>query len=295
MDTLLAIANASAGSSDESSVDATVAALRQAYDVEVVTTETPDELESALAEHPDVSGVVVLGGDGSLHAVVTAMHRAGRLPDTTVGLVPLGTGNDFARALELPESPVEAAERIGAAPPRDLDLIVDGDGRVVVNVAHVGIGAEAAAAAQPLKKVLGPLGYVAGALVTTVKALSTPGSRLTVELDGEPLPGRGRILQVAVGNGQYVGGGTALLPEADPGDGLLDVSVTYAAPLPQRLVYAWQLSRRDHHRRDDVTYRQGSTVRVTGDAVPCTSDGELIDPAAAHSWRIEPGALRMWV
>lgn len=295
METLLAIANTSAGSTDQASVDVAVDVLKGTYDVELVTTSTPDELDSALAGRPDVAGVVVLGGDGSLHAIVDALHRADRLPATAVGLVPLGTGNDFARALEVPDSPAEAAQRIGAQPPRELDLVIDGEGRVVINVAHLGIGSEAAAAAQPLKKVLGPLGYVAGALVTTVKALSTPGWKLEVVVDGRPVPSHGHILQVAVGNGQYVGGGTALLPDADPGDGLLDVSVVYAAPLPQRLTYAWQLSRRDHHRRDDVVYQQGSTVEVRGEAIPCTSDGELIDPAAVHSWQIKPGALRMWV
>jgi diacylglycerol kinase (ATP) len=295
METLLAIANTSAGTTDASSVDLAVDVLDKTYDVTLVTTSDQDELESALAKHPDVAGVAVLGGDGSLHAVVAALHRANRLPATAIGLVPLGTGNDFARALELPESPVEAAQRIGAQPPRHLDLVIDGEGRVVVNVAHIGIGAEAAARAQPLKKVFGPFGYVAGAFVTTTKALSTPGWKLEVVVDGRPLPNHGHILQVAVGNGQYVGGGTALLPDADPGDGLLDVAVIFAAPLPQRLAYAWQLSRRDHHRRDDVIYRQGSTVEVRGEAIRCTSDGEITDPAGAHSWRIEPGAIRMWV
>ncbi|MCW2800999.1 MAG: hypothetical protein JWQ70_2471 [Aeromicrobium sp.] len=295
METLLAIANPSAGGSDDASVEAVVTTLRAAYDVLTATTATPEELESALAAHPDVDGVVVLGGDGSLHAVVAALHRAGRLADVLVGLVPLGTGNDFAAAIGLPDDPAEAAAVILAGHTRDIDLLLDAEGRVVVNVAHIGIGAEAAAAAQPLKKVFGPFGYLAGALVTTTKALSTPGWRLQVVVDGKTVPKQGRILQVAVGNGRFVGGGTALLPDADPGDGRLDVSVTYAASLPHRLVYAWQLSRRHHHHRGDVVYRQGSVIEVSGDAVPCTSDGELINPATEHSWRIEPGVMRMWV
>lgn len=295
MTTLLALANPGAGSATDAAVDAVLEVLRKSAEVEVAHTETPFELDTVLAAHPDVDGVVVLGGDGSLHAIVAALQRADRLPATPVGLVPLGTGNDFARTLDLPESAVEAAGLIGAGPPQELDLIVDGEGRVVVNVAHIGIGAEAAAAAQPLKKVLGPFGYVAGALFTTVKALSTPGFSLDVRIDSEPLADRGRILQVAVGNGRFVGGGTALLPDAEPGDGQLDVAVTYAAALPARLMYAWQLSRRDHHRRDDVIYRRGTSVEVRGDAVPCTSDGELIDPTTQHSWHIEPRALRMWV
>ncbi len=48
------------------------------------------------------------------------------------------------------------------------------------------------------------------------------------------------------------------------------------------------------HEHVDVVYRQGTQVTVDGDPLPCTSDGELTEPAAKHSWRIEPGAFRMW-
>ena len=293
MKTLLAIANASAGTADESSVEIAVATLGNAYDVSVVTTSTPDELDSALSDHPDVHGVVVLGGDGSLHAVIAALHQAARL-DVIVGLVPLGTGNDFAAALGLPDDPALAAGVILADHPEPIDLIVDGSDQVVVNVAHIGIGAEAAMAARPLKKFLGPVGYVAGALIASVKGIATPGAKLRIEIDGDPLLPHGSVIQLAVGNGRFVGGGAALLPEADPSDGRLDLMVTYAGPRLQRIVYAWKLSKGVQHEHSDVVYRQGTRVRVHGDPLPCTSDGELTEPAADHSWRIEPGAIQMW-
>ena len=114
-------------------------------------------------------------------------------------------------------------------------------------------------------------------------------------LTGTAVPSQGPVLQVAVGNGRFVGGGTELLPEADPSDGLIDVAVSYAAPLPRRITYAWHLRRGEHHRRDDVVYLRGTEVTVRGDALRCTSDGELGEPSAEHSWRIERDALRMYV
>jgi len=294
MDTLLAIANAAAGSADDAAVAIAVAALREAYDVEVVTTSTPDELGVALAAHPDLHGVVVLGGDGSLHAVITALRKAERL-DLTVGLVPLGTGNDFAATLGLPDDPAVAAGVIVADHPEPIDLIIDGNDQVVVNVAHIGLGAEAAIAARPLKKFLGPVGYVAGALIASVKGVATPGAKLRITVDGDAMMPRGGVMQLAVGNGRFVGGGAALLPEADPSDGRLDLMVTYAGRRHRRVIYAWKLSKGTQHEHADVVYRQGSTVEVQGDALPCTSDGELTDPTTEHSWRIEPGAIRMWV
>ena len=82
-----------------------------------------------------------------------ALRTAGRLAQVVIGLVPLGTGNDFAATLELPDVPIEAAAVITAGRTRQIDLIIDGQDEVVVNAAHIGIGAEAAKAARPWKKI----------------------------------------------------------------------------------------------------------------------------------------------
>ena len=292
MTSLLAIANADAGTADEQAISDVVAALPGK--VELVMTSSPQDLADALAAHPAVDGVVALGGDGSLHAVVEALRSAGRLADVVIGLVPLGTGNDFAATLGLPDDPVEATNVITAGRTRQIDLIIDGRDHVVVNAAHIGIGADAAKAARPWKKALGPLGYVIGAVLTGIRGLTTPGARVKITVDGKQLPRKEPVIQVAVGNGSYVGGGTALLPEADPSDGRLDVAVSYTESPRRRIAYAWHVRRGDHHRRDDVVYVRGTEVTVRGDKLACTSDGELTAPSSEHSWRIEPAALTMY-
>lgn len=293
MDRLLAIANADAGTADDAAVDAALETLRSACALEVVHTSTPDDLLQALSDHPDLDGVVVLGGDGSLHAVVDALRAAGRL-GVTVGLVPLGTGNDFAATLGLPDDPAKAAEVIVKGNTRQIDLVIDGTDAIVINAAHIGIGAEAAAAARPWKKALGPLGYVVGAVLTGAKGLTAPGATLRITVDGKTLTRKEPVIQVAIGNGRYVGGGAPLLPQADPSDGLLDVSVSYTESPRRRIAYAFSVRRGDHHRRDDVVYLRGTEVTVHGDALRCTSDGELTEPATHHSWRIEPAAVSMF-
>lgn len=292
MHPLLAIGNASAGSSTDEAQDAALRVLREHHDVTLVTTSSPDDLAEALADHDDVATVVVLGGDGSLHAVVDALRAAGRLADVTVGLVPLGTGNDFARTLELPKEPASAAEIVVAGKEQALDLIFDGDDTVTVNAAHLGAGTEAAIAAEPHKKRFGPIGYAIGALVSGFRV---QGKHLAITVDGERVPGRGRVLQVAVGNGRFVGGGAALLPEADPSDGLMDVAVVFAHTRRERLMYALSLGLRRHHHRDDVDYRRGTEASVEGAELQCTNDGEIAEPFRTHTWRIEPGVLRMLV
>lgn len=293
MSRLLAIANADAGTADDTAVDAAIEVLRSAHTVDVVHTSTPDDLAKALADHPDVTGVVVLGGDGSLHAVVAALRAADRLA-VPIGVVPLGTGNDFAATLGLPDDPAKAAEVIVTGNVRPIDLVIDGNGGVVINAAHIGIGAEAAAAARPWKKALGPIGYAIGAVLTGAKGLTAPGARLRVTVDGETLSRKEPIIQVAIGNGRYVGGGAPLLPQADPSDGLLDVSVSYTESPRRRIAYAFSVRRGDHHRRDDVVYLRGTEVTVHGDALRCTSDGELTEPATHHSWRVEPAAVSVF-
>lgn len=295
MPSLLAIANSDAGTADDEAIDRVMVVLRRNFDVELTTTSTPEDLAEVLAEHPGVDGVVVLGGDGSLHAVVAALHSADRLADVVVGLIPLGTGNDFGRTLGLPDDPEFAAEVIVAGGPRRIDLLIDGDDHVVVNAAHIGIGAEAAAVARPWKKALGPIGYAVGTLLAGIRGLVTSGARLDIRLNGEPLPRKERVIQLAVGNGRFVGGGAELLPRADPFDGELDLAVSYAASPWRRIAYARSLRRGDHHRRDDVVYLRGTEVTVHGDALRCTSDGELTAPSPRHSWRVEPGALTMYV
>src|SRR5687768_3124147 len=127
MTDVLVIANAGAGTSSEEAQDTALDVLREHLDVTLVTTSSQDQLKGALADHRDARTVVVLGGDGSLHAVVAALHAAGRLADVAVGLVPLGTGNDFARTLDLPTDPAQAAEVVTAGEEKSLDLIVDSE------------------------------------------------------------------------------------------------------------------------------------------------------------------------
>ncbi len=295
MTRLLAIANAGAGSSDDDITDQVIRTLEKVYDVELVSTGDLDDLREALAARPDLDGVVVLGGDGSLHAVVEALHGADRLADVTIGLVPLGTGNDFAATLGLSPDAVAAADVIVEGTTRPIDLIIDNAGDVVINAAHIGIGAEAAAAARPWKKSLGPAGYAVGAAITGLKGLTTPGARLTISVDGKTLSRRSPVIQVAVGNGQFVGGGAPLLPQADPSDGELDISVSYTESARRRIAYAFSVRRGDHHRRDDVVYLRGTRVTVDGDALRCTSDGELTEASKHYEWNLLAGALTMYV
>jgi diacylglycerol kinase family enzyme len=116
---LLVVVNGAAGSADDEPVEAALAVLRGGADVEVAATSSSDELDDVVRSL-DGRRPVVMGGDGSLHAVAAALDRAGVLGAQPVGLIACGTGNDLARTLGLPLDPEDGArvvlERIQQVP-----------------------------------------------------------------------------------------------------------------------------------------------------------------------------------
>lgn len=291
---LLAIANTHAGGARGESVDDAIGVLRAgADDVEVADLD-PDALPEILKRHPG-HRPVVLGGDGSVHLLVATAHCLGLLDGGPFefGLVPLGTGNDLARTLGLPLDPAAAAEVVLHGRPRDLDLLVDDVGGVVVNAVHLGVGAEAGRRAVPLKPRLGKLAYPVG---SAVAGASTAGWNLRVTVDGTVLAdGERRVLMVALGNGVSIGGGARVAPSARPDDGQVDVVVSFSTGRQARVWFAVALVRGRHPDRHDVIETRGHEVTIEGDPVPLNADGELSELERPRTWTVRPHALRITV
>nr|WP_179730209.1 diacylglycerol kinase family protein [Nocardioides kongjuensis] len=286
------ITNSDAGTADREAVDAALAVLREGAEVEVSGTSSPEELDDVLASAGERT-VVVAGGDGSIHAVVQALHARADLAGRTLALIPLGTGNDFARTLGLPLDPAQAAHVVLTGTPRPTDLVVDEDGQVTVNSVHLGAGAEAGKRGARWKERLGKVGYPIGALQT---ALNPPSLRVRVEVDDEVVVDVDQpVLMVAVGNGASVGGGTELTPDAEPHDGQVDVLVATPRGPVARLGYLVRLPFARHEDHGDVRILRGRTVRVSGTAFDCNSDGEIDGPVRSRTWRVQPAAYAMVV
>jgi diacylglycerol kinase family enzyme len=224
---------------------------------------------------------------------VATLRRRGELsPDVPLGLIPLGTGNDLARALGVPLDPSDAARALLAGRPRTLDLVVDDADGVVVNAAHLGIGAEAAERAGALKERLGKAAYAVGSVLA---GAGTTGWNLHVAVDGEPVHTGQDVLMVGVANGRTIGGGAPLAPDAEPDDGLLDVVVATSTGPLARVRFGVALREGEHVDRDDVLVIRGRSVTVTGDAFPVNADGELADPVSSRTWTVQPGVWAMLV
>ncbi|HSK97402.1 MAG TPA: YegS/Rv2252/BmrU family lipid kinase [Euzebyales bacterium] len=287
-DQTLFLSNSAAGSADDEVVTQVLALLREGFDVVSAGPETPAELEATLAPFRG-DRIIVGGGDGSLHLLVNALGGLGRLEDIAVGLVPLGTGNDFAAAAGIPAEPLAAARRCLDGEPTTVDVIRADDGEYVVNAAHAGVGAVAAERAQGVKAFAGRLAYPLGAIQA---AATEAGWAVTLQLDGEGIF-QGDMLLTMVANGSRIGGGTHLEPNADPFDGMIDVLLIEALPLHERPGLGLDLQRGTHLERSDVHHWRGRQLHLQGTDISHNRDGELRHGLADVTYTIQPAAWRL--
>jgi YegS/Rv2252/BmrU family lipid kinase len=224
----------------------------------------PGDAETLAAElAAEVDVLLVFGGDGTVHEVANGLPLGGDGP--LVGLLPAGTGNDLARAIGMPPDPVAAADELSGARPRSLDLL-DAGPRRAANGINAGFAAAATEAlSRRTKKLLGPAAYLVGGVRAGIDPPTWPAR---VEVDGRVVDGE--ALAVVVGNGGSFGGGRWLLPDADVGDGLLDVLVVPAAVSKAKL--ARHLAK-DRRLPGDLPRLRGPSATVVTD-MPCRLDGE---------------------
>jgi len=143
------------------------------------------------------------------------------------------------------------------------------------------------------------MGVVAYPVGAALAGAAERGWELRVEVDGRPVEapsgewcadGSTALLMVGVCNGPTVGGGTALAPDADPGDGLLDILVSAATGPAERVAFGAALRSGRHGERDDVVLVRGRSVTVSGEPVDIDADGEVHEGRPSQNWRIDPGA-----
>jgi diacylglycerol kinase (ATP) len=227
--------------------------------------------------------LIVGGGDGTFSAVANVLACR----EVALGVLPLGTGNDFARSLGIPLDLAGACEVIARGRVREVDLGRIGD-RYFINAASVGVTTAVARRMRTyptLKRRLGPLAYpaaAAGELLTArpFRARLELGAR-RIELDA---------LQIVVGNGRFHGAGRLVAPEAGLRDRLLDVYavVSGGEPAPEGTEratlhdvltlarVAWQLRDGSHVAAPEVLHLRVGALRLeTEPAQDVNVDGEI--------------------
>jgi len=226
----------------------------------------------AKARTDGMERLVVAGGDGLIHHVLPALAAT----DVVLGIVPVGTGNDFARALGLPNR-LRPAVAAALGPARPVDLVATDDGRWAATVVTGGFSGQVNARANNLRFPPGQQRYTVATLAE-LRRLRPVTLTLTIPADdGEgtapDLVERHTSTLFAVANTRYFGGGMAICPGARPDDGLLDVTIVGPTTPFQLARMLPTVFPGRHIRHPAVTTRRARWVQVETDT-NLWADGE---------------------
>jgi YegS/Rv2252/BmrU family lipid kinase len=235
-------------------------------------TRLAETVRQALIEDYDL--IIVGGGDGSVSSVVDYLVGS----EAVLGVIPLDTANDFARTLGIPSNLEGACETIARGKVIDIDLGLAGDNHFI-NVATVGLGVEVTEALSRLKRTVGAVAYPLAAVKAFFRHKPFSAT-LTFPDDDHPPATFERLLQIAIGNGRFYGGGLAIAPEANIDDRTLDV---YAIELGRRRdlfgVLRYLRSGEFIHNAC-VHYYETTKVRIeTYPKLAVNIDGEIVNQA----------------
>lgn len=161
--------------------------------------------------------VVALGGDGTSHEVANGLLSSGN-SEVALGMIPIGTGNDFADMFDTPTDLAQVALRIREGKTRLIDVGWIND-RYFVNIVGVGFDALVSIQALKIQHVLRGFPLYLAAVFITLKEYQIP--HITVEFDGERLSMPMTMINVA--NGKREGGGFLIAPDAQNDDGIFDI------------------------------------------------------------------------
>lgn len=255
-------------------IEAAAAILRGA-DIELVEADCePDHLRDRIAsQRHDLSCVLAAGGDGTVNAVGRAMMET-RLP---LGVLPLGTANDFARSVGIPPDLAAAARIIAEGHLRTID-VGEANGHAFFNVASVGLAVDLAKSlTTERKRRFGRFSYALTAARLLAQTRPFHATLSGREDAGDLADVLVRTLQVSVGNGRYYGGGNVVAPDARIDDGLLHL---YSLEFPQIWRMALMVPSFPHGRHGsmrEVRTAQGHSFKVvTRKPRPVNADGELV-------------------
>jgi YegS/Rv2252/BmrU family lipid kinase len=263
------------------------------YDFDFVEMARPGhgiELASeAVAQGYDT--VVAAGGDGTINEVVRGLVMDGQTAGARLGVIPLGSANDYAYQLGIPTDLQAACQLlVRAEHVRQLDL-GRADDWVFMNDFIIGLGAEVNMEAAKITWLRGDLLYVAGALKAILKG---QWPRVALRWDGGEMAQKG-VLMVYVGIGYRTGGVYFLTPDAQQDDGLLDVVVADARSRLGVFKLLPQTFKGAHLTAPGMNLIRCTELSIEcADPVPVLVDGEIVaTDARSIKVRSLPGAIQV--
>jgi diacylglycerol kinase (ATP) len=267
---------------------------------ETWVSERPGHLAELAAEAAaaGATAIVVVGGDGTVHEVVDGLARAGASDRVELGLIPFGTGRDFARSLRIPRRLDDALEVVRGGRVRTVDIgratYASDNGEAVAhfaNFAGAGIsGAIADRANRTTKAFGGRLSFIWATLAVFTRWQPT---EMTVEIDGERR--QVLLLEALAMNGDYTAGGMWVAPEASLEDGTFDVVLIGDFSKAEFTTTFPKIYRGTHVSHAKVEIVRARELRVDAPSpLPIVLDGEQPGTTPVR-FEVVPGALRVRV
>lgn len=239
--------------------------------------------------------VVAAGGDGTLNEVVNGL--AEDFGSARLGLLPLGTGNDFARSINVPADLEAALAILRAGRLRTVDVAratfgTRGDcSRYFINMSAGGFSGVVSEKAHDAKDRWGPLAYLRAALGTLPELKGFETRVLVNGVEHLALD----TYNIVVSNGRFVAAGIPVAPQSKLDDGLLDLMIAPATTIPQLAILVPQVLLGRHTESDLLLFRKVTRLEIESDPpMSFNVDGELIGDAPAR-FEVLPRALEVVV
>jgi len=230
-----------------------------------------------------ISLVVAIGGDGTVHEVASALTGS----STTLGVVPLGSGNGFARGLGIDAAPPQAMKVLSHGEDVAIDVGMV-NGRPFFSVSGIGFDA---VVGEEFNRT-GVRGFLPYLGIAAWESLQYKPVEVHLKMDDRELVTQ--VFLVAVANVNQYGGGARIAPRADPADGLLDVVVIRNLSALEFLFHAPKLfdgTLEDLSRLETLRSRAFRLVRTQSG--PMHLDGEPVRMGHVLDYSIRPGALKV--
>lgn len=234
------------------------------------------QLASSAAEN-GFAVVVAAGGDGTVNAVVNGLYQSN--PRPALGILPLGTGNDLCRTLNIPLDPLAAAELLTSDSasmwPIDLVRVKSSTGSsVYANVCSGGNSHRVSESMTgEMKRGWGAWSYLRGAIDVLT---DLTGFNVTVKVNDEPEKSY-ELWNVVVANGKTAAGGVSVAPKADIGDGFLDVILIENGTLLDVAGLSTNFFLSNYLEDERVTFRRAKRVQFDSDPpMQFVADGETV-------------------
>lgn len=262
-------------------------ALRAVYDAEIFETLSPNDavLLASKAVEKKFDVILAAGGDGTVYQVINGiLNQKDDYPTLPpFGIIPLGSGNDFARCLGITPQPAQLVSALGDFKPRRLDVgqitchrshgSYDTVMRYFINEADVGMGPEV------VRKVMASARPFGSAVAYFMAILSTFATYkpLPVKATTPGWAWEGNIRTLAIANGKYYGNGLCIAPDARPDDGLFNTFICGAVSVFDFIRYSGDLKKGRHIRIPEISYNQANAMGLSSPD-PCIieTDGEIL-------------------